>query len=120
MDDRPTAATTEPQAEELFRIETRSGPSETILALAGQIGLEAAGPLKAEAMRLAENSGEVAVDWRGCGHVGLAGVQVLLALDVALAGKGRKLHVAMDNPDVRHFLELAGLSGRFPCAVREA
>lgn len=90
------------------------------MVLAGQVDLDAAGRLRTEAERFLAGSGDVTLDWHAAEHVGAGAVQVLLALEAALMAQGRALRVASDNPDVRRFLTLAGLSGRFPVLERTA
>jgi len=86
---------------------------QPLLVLAGDIGLEAAADLRAEAERLLAGSASVALDWGAARHVCASAAQVLLALQAALSTRGRTLEVVRDNADVRRFLELAGLSLHF-------
>jgi anti-anti-sigma factor len=88
--------------------------SHALLVLEGQIGLEAAADLRSEGERVLAGSEAVAIDWHESTHVGAGAVQVLLSLAAALSARGRALCVAGDNPDVRRYLELAGLSQHFP------
>jgi hypothetical protein len=60
------------QADQPFSIEIRESDSHHLLALTGQIGLEAAPLLHTAAQRLAAGSAEVRIDWAGAGHVGAA------------------------------------------------
>jgi len=105
---------------ETFRIAVEPRGAQTVLVLEGQIGLDAGAHLRAEAEGLLGGSGGVAIDWRSAAHVGAGAVQILLALQTALAGRGRALRVAGENPEVRRFLEFAGLSGHFPILERTA
>ena len=91
-----------------------------LLVLSGHIDLDAAAHLRAEAERLAAGCEAMTVDWHAATHVSAGAVQVLVALQAALSARGRTLHVARDNQDVRRFLELAGLSGRFPVLEQSA
>jgi anti-anti-sigma factor len=106
-------------AREPFSIEVREEDTRDLLVLAGQLDASAAVPLRATAQRLAGQEKGVAIEWERAEHVGVSALQVLLALAAALEEKGKAVAVASDNPDVRGFLELAGLSARFPvCAPR--
>ncbi len=102
--------------DEPFRIETRQHGAEEALLLAGLLDVSAAALLRTTALRLAEAGRDVAIDWSQAEHISAGALQVLLALGAAMAGKGKAVRVAADNPDVRGFLELAGLSARFPAA----
>jgi anti-anti-sigma factor len=103
------------QAEPPFSIEIRESDAYHLLALTGQIGLEAAPLLHTTAQRLATGGADVRMDWAGAGHVSAAALQVLLALGSRLAADGRGFSVSADAPGVRRFLEISGLSDRFPC-----
>jgi anti-anti-sigma regulatory factor len=105
-------------ARETIRVE--QGDKQVLLLMEGQMDLDAAATLQAAAERLLAGSEGVAIDWHAAGHVCAGAVQVLLALEVALSSCGRALHVANDNPDVRRYLELAGLSSRFPLVEHSA
>lgn len=102
----------------MSEIQLHASESHHLLMLSGPVGLEAARDLQAEGKRLAVEPKDVAIDWRQAEHVGASALQVLLALALALSGKGHKLYVADDNPAVRGFLELAGLSAHFPVQER--
>jgi anti-anti-sigma factor len=103
-------------AEKLFRVEVLERESKALLVMAGQIGSEAAGELREQAEVLAAGSGDVTLDWREAETLTASGLQLLLALALALSERGRSLRVAGDNAHIRHSLELAGLSKLFPCA----
>jgi anti-anti-sigma regulatory factor len=106
-------------AGDYFDVATEESAAGNLLILSGPIGMDATPRLHAEAQRLASRSGDVAVDWTQAEYLGAGAVQVLLALRVALAENGRKLHVAADRPAIRESLELAGISGHFPAERRE-
>jgi len=98
---------------------TRSS-SGAVVTLTGQIDLDAAGRLRAEAEKLLAESGPVALDWRAAEHASAGAVQVLLALEAALKARGRPLSVVHDQAEIRSMLELAGLNGHFPIAEEPA
>jgi len=100
--------------EQPFRVETRPLESRNLLVLAGDIGLDAATQLRDEAEHLTARARDVDVGWRESEIVTASSLQVLLALGVSLSAQGQTLRVTGDNPKVRHLLELAGLSTRFP------
>jgi len=97
-----------------FRIEVREDGARDLLVLSGQMDASSAAPLRETARRLASGERPVAIEWEHAEHVGMSALQVLLALAVALEERGRPVAVAADNAEVRGFLELAGLSARFP------
>jgi len=100
-----------------FRIAVEQRDSHALMTLEGPVDLEAAASLRVEVERLLGGSAAVRIDWHAAGHFCAGAIQVLLALGAALTARGGSLSVAGDNPDIRRFLELAGLSGHFP--VRE-
>lgn len=106
--------------EQTFRPTVEPGDLQTVLVLSGRIDLEASGRMLAEAERLLAGAGPVALDWRAVEHLGAGAIQVLLALEAALTARGRTLRVAGDNPDVRRFLDVAGLSAHFQVLERNA
>jgi len=97
-------------------VQVHHSASSDSLVLAGVIDLEAARQLAAQAKGLAGGVRNVAIDWRQAEYVSAGALQVLLALGITFAGSGRRLQVGADNPAVRGFLELAGLSGHFATA----
>ena len=112
---QPEAANTETQS---IRIESSgSGP---VLVLKGEIGFEAAAGLRLVAERLLANGGAVGVDWADAGHVCAGAIQVLLALRIGLAARGQACQVVRDNPGVRRFLRISGLSEHFPLGEQAA
>lgn len=96
-----------------FHISMEDKGLQRLLRLRGVLGPDAAAALHREAAQIAAGRGDVGVDWSAAEHVSAASLQVLLALQKSLSGKGRKLEVVADHPAVRRFLETAGLSGRF-------
>jgi len=100
--------------EQVFRVEIQQRESCNLLVLAGQIGWEAAAPLRAEAQLLAAGGREVAIDWREAESVTAGALQVLLALGLALSQRGQRLRVIEDNPNIRRLLEVAGLAAHLP------
>jgi anti-anti-sigma factor len=107
-------------AQETRHVVVEQRGTRTLLVLEGDIGLDAAADLRTEAERLLAGSGGLAIDWHAAAHVGAGAIQVLLALNAALSARGGSLQVARDNPGVRRFLELAGLSDRFPVLEESA
>ena len=97
-----------------FEIRLQPADSHGLLMLAGLVGTDAAPELCAKARVLVSDSKDVAIDWQDAEHVGASAIQVLLALGSALSRHGHKLYVIHDNPSVRRFLELSGLSAKFP------
>jgi len=85
----------------------------TILKLRGNSRADAA-RLLLEQLLESPISQNVAVDWEQAEHVDACMLQVLLALRNCLVQQGLSLSVTMDNPAVREYLRLAGLSEFFP------
>jgi len=98
---------------------TASGASGK-LVLEGPVDLDAAAELRARAERLLEGTAGVEIDWHAATYACAGAIQVLLALEAALAARGRSLRVARDNPEIRRYLHFAGLSGHFPIMERGA
>lgn len=96
-----------------FQIEVVEQTGRKLLILSGSVDLSAAPQLLAAAIRFAEGSDGIAVDWSAAEYVHVSSLQVLLCLQSALARSGRTLRITGDSPTVRSFLELAGLSARF-------
>ena len=89
------------------------GEDTTVLTLRGNSRADAA-RLLLEQLRQTEIMQPVVVDWEQAEHVDTCVLQVLLALQKQLALGGLSLGIARDNPAVREYLQLAGLSGNFP------
>jgi anti-anti-sigma factor len=95
-------------------VEIQAKGSGSLLVLAGEIDLDAAGQLREEAETLAAGSGDVEVDWRNAEIATSSSLRGLRALGTSLSERGRGLRVSSDNRNVHGLLELAGLSSRFP------
>ena len=102
------------QEQDRFAISLQPGKSFDLLVLTGQIDMSAAPYLHQEAIQVAAGLRPVQIDWSRAEQVCPSAVQVLLALAAVLSGHGQTLEVRADNPRVRAFLEIAGLSGHFP------
>ncbi len=85
----------------------------TMVKLEGSARVETAVRLKQE-LAQAQIAHEVAIDWGEAEHVDACVLQVLLALGKLLAERGSSLIVDRDNPKVRQYLKLSGLSEYFP------
>ena len=81
-----------------------------VLVLGGDMEPEAAGRLREELVRLGGGPRSVEIDWSGAEYMPPQAVQVLLAFRAALGSSGLELRIRHDNPRVRSFLEVAGLS----------
>jgi anti-anti-sigma factor len=88
----------------------------TILKIEGSARVETAVLLKQKLAEV-EIDHDVTLDWAEAEHVDASVLQVLLALRKSLAEDGLELVVNNDNPRVRVYLKLSGLSEYFP--VRE-
>jgi len=84
-----------------------------MVKLEGSARVETAVRLKQE-LAQAQIAHEVAIDWGEAEHVDACVLQVLLALGKLLAERGSSLIVDRDNPKVRQYLKLSGLSEYFP------
>jgi anti-anti-sigma factor len=84
-----------------------------IVKIEGSARVETAVLLKQE-LSQAQIPHEVAVDWGDAEHVDACVLQVLLALGKFLTERGSSLIVDRDNPKVRQYLKLSGLSEYFP------
>ena len=97
-------------------VEFRAGEAADELVFSGRVGLDEAGRVHEEALRLAAGSRPVVYDWSGAEHICMGVWQVLLALEAARAARGQAVpRVAGDNAGIRRVLELAGITGHFPC-----
>jgi anti-anti-sigma factor len=89
----------------------------TTVKIEGSARVEMAVLLKQELTR-AQIAHEVAIDWGEAEHVDACVLQILLAFGKLLAERGSSLIVERDNPKVRQYLELSGLSEYFPVRDR--
>lgn len=81
------------------------------LTLRGSLDLGSALELHRLALEAAGAGSDVELDWRGAGHLSAAVIQVLLALESALAGRGRSLRIGPPGPQIKQELDRSGLSG---------
>lgn len=88
-----------------------------LLRLTSTIDIDAAKQLQAVAIEACAAVHSVQIDWSQAGHICPGAIQVLLALQSALAANGGTLGIQRDNASVRRLLEYAGLSGCFPAAA---
>ncbi len=109
--DRTTA--TEP-----FRLEVKEEAECCLLVLTGEILLSAAKPLHEQALRLLASATPIEIDWSGAERLTPGSLQVLLSLAAEVERQGRSWSVTGDSPEIRHMLEIAGLSNRFPTLER--
>ena len=94
-----------------FSVQDRDGIR--CLTLSEKAGIEITASLR-DALLATDLSRDVALNWAQAEHVHTSVIQVLLAWKQLLAEHGRSLTVACDNPQVRSFLQLSGLSEQFP------
>ncbi len=73
-----------------------------------------------ERLRELPLTGGVQIAWDEAEHVDTSCLQLLIALGKELGKSGQTLVVCRDNGNIRHHLELAGLSERFPLRVPPA
>jgi anti-anti-sigma factor len=85
----------------------------SVLTLTGSMDLAAAERLQREVVQWLEGEGPVWLDWSQAEYLSAAVIQVLLAFEASLARRGRDLQVSADQEDIRRYLELAGVSGKF-------
>lgn len=100
--------------EESFQIELHDSEAFDVLWLAGNLDVSAVLRLHTEAKRIAAGTNDVVIDWSHAEYISASAIQVLLCLSAVLKRVGRSLTVSSDNPTVRRFLELAGVSDPFP------
>lgn len=81
------------------------------LTLRGSLDLGSALELHRLAVEAAGAGSDVDLDWRGAGHLSAGVIQVLLALESALAGRGRSLRIGPPGPQIKQDLDRSGLSG---------
>lgn len=109
----PPAGTSDELA--LFQLELRQTDSCDLLVLSGALGADAVQPLHGVALQALSGGRQVEVDWSAATVLSACALQVLLALRSGLNARAQQLPVSGDNPAMRHWLELAGLSDLFPC-----
>ena len=90
---------------------------DTVLTLAGDVRVENAAGLK-DGLQQNGFTRDLVIDWSVSEHVHSCILQLLLAQAKTLKQHGHSLRVEKDNPQVRGYLQLAGLSDHFP--LREA
>ena len=95
------------------QISVKVRASDVLVKLRGNVRVDSASSLQ---QRLLETLGtkDLAVDWEQAEHVDASALQVLLACAKTLKQRTGALRVEKDNPHVRQYLELAGLSDYFP------
>src|SRR5262245_26633685 len=86
-----------------------AGPGLSALELRGAVTSYYAEQLYAAAVRLAQGADDVLVRCGDAQHLGGAAVQILVALERALARKGRRLTVEAAAPALVRALRLGGL-----------
>jgi anti-anti-sigma factor len=94
-------------------VSLRERNGTVLVKLRGDVRVEAAAQLLLEAAQ-ADPQKDAVVDWEQAEHVDTCVFQVLLSFQQRLAESGRSLKVEKDNPHVREYLRLAGLSDLFP------
>jgi len=87
---------------------------ERVLVLGETPQLDSIHGLQEAALSLSETGGRVMVDCGGVEHLGAWAIQILLALETALAGAGGALEITGASPQIRKYLTLAGVSECFP------
>jgi anti-anti-sigma factor len=85
----------------------------TVVRIEGNARVETAVLLK-QSLVQTQMAHAVAIDWGKAEHVDACVLQVLLALRQLLAKRGLPWMVDRDNPKVREYLKLSGLSEYFP------
>ncbi len=80
------------------------------LCLEGVVGIMCAAELHAGALVLAEHAGPVAVDASQVEHLDCSAAQILLALQLALAGAGRAVRAEVAAEAARRLLALSGVA----------
>jgi len=84
-----------------------------VVTVRGRTTVEACKQLQQRLLQ-ANISGNVVVEWEQAEHVHASLLQILLALQAMIAPRGFSLSVGKDSRQVRNYLEMAGLAGRFP------
>jgi anti-anti-sigma regulatory factor len=82
------------------------------LKICGDAGVENATELR-QRLLATEISGDLVVDWEAAERVHTSVLQVLLSFSKTLK-PGCSVRVEKDNPQLREYLELSGLSDFFP------
>ena len=84
-----------------------------VVTLHGNVRVDAASLLQRSLLE-AGGQKNLAINWEQAEHVDACALQVLLAYAKTLKHSECSLHVEKDNPHVRQYLELAGLTDHFP------
>jgi anti-anti-sigma factor len=95
------------------------GKDTTVLKLQGDCRVDAARLLLDQLLQSPANQ-NVVVDWEKAEHVDTCVLQVLLSLKRHLGQRGFSLSAVKDNPVIREYLQLAGLSGDLPLQSAES
>jgi anti-anti-sigma factor len=84
-----------------------------ILQLKGKARVEAAQLLQQQLAQIDSNR-DLALDWEQAEHIDACVLQVLLAFRKSRSDRQFSLTVDRDNPHVREYLRMSGLSDYFP------
>jgi len=83
------------------------------LVLAGRVDVNRARELHQEVRALFDQGRDVSVDWSQVEAFDAAGLQILIALQLAMEATGQRLDVTAPPPPVARTLALAGLTHFF-------
>lgn len=95
-------------------VEIRKDAQEHVLTLRQTPQLESIRELYEAAISLAETATRVVVDCEGIEHIGGSALQILLALQTALAGSGGTIALRGITPRIAQYLAVAGVSDHLP------
>ncbi|MCW5978812.1 MAG: STAS domain-containing protein [Bryobacteraceae bacterium] len=84
--------------------------AEILIRLCGAVDIGASEAVLDAARQAASSTKAVRLDWSEADHVDLSALQIVLALDAALATDGRALEIGEMPPRVRQHVASAGLA----------
>jgi anti-anti-sigma factor len=98
----------------VFRAETLSAASMSIIALHGEVDLSAQAALNAEIDRvLASRPVVLAIDLRGLSFMDSSGVHALIATGLRCQQRGLRFFVIRGGPHINRLLSACGVEGCF-------
>jgi anti-anti-sigma regulatory factor len=95
-------------------VRLRTSGATCVIEFTCVVDVQAAGELQREMLAFGITGGDVTLDWSKAERVDLSVIQLLLAFRAAPLSAGRAFWVSGDNPNIREYLRIAGLSCHFP------
>jgi anti-anti-sigma factor len=90
-----------------------AAPGAPRLVIAGRVDINRARALHQEVCALWDQGRDLTIDWSGVELLDAAGLQILLALQLAMQAAGRRLTTSAPSAAVARTLALAGLTHFF-------